>query len=77
MTDVPPHYEYDHWTILLSWEGKWIPKPNPFRFGKLWVEHSYFIPNIERWWNERTNLYGTKIYQFQERLKNVKMRIKT
>jgi hypothetical protein len=34
------------------------------------------MQNIETWWGERPNLYGTKMYQFQQRLKHIKLQLK-
>jgi hypothetical protein len=43
---------------------------------KFWMEHQDFFPNIETWWGEMPNLYGTKMFQFQQRLKHVKLQLK-
>jgi hypothetical protein len=43
---------------------------------KFWMEHHVFLPNIESWWGEPPNLYRTKMFQFQKRLKKVKLQLK-
>jgi hypothetical protein len=40
------------------------------------MDHPNFMQNIEKWWSKKPDLYGTKMYQFQQRLKHVKLRIK-
>jgi hypothetical protein len=40
------------------------------------MDHQDFMPNIETWWGEWPNLYGTKMYQFQQRLKHIKLQLK-
>jgi hypothetical protein len=40
------------------------------------MDHQDFMQNIETWWFENPNLYGTKMYQFQHKLKHIKFQIK-
>jgi hypothetical protein len=73
---VLPFYGSDHWPICLTWEENLAPHPKPFCFEKFWMDHQDFMQNIETWWVENPNLYGTKMYQFQQKLKHIKLKIK-
>jgi exonuclease III len=66
----------DHWPIQL-----WIDFPTatgrrPFRFEQFWLEHPDFQANIHKWWREAEIDQGSKMYRFQQRLKNLKQLLK-
>jgi hypothetical protein len=48
----------------------------PFRFEKLWPRHPEFMQKVKEWWGETQEVYGKKMYQFHQRLKHIKMRLK-
>jgi hypothetical protein len=73
--DIPPFIGSDHWPISLSWEITLNTRPNPFQFENFWMKNLDFLQNIELWWQERKKLYGMKMYQVQQKLKYVRMRI--
>jgi hypothetical protein len=57
-------------------DGWPLPHPKPFRFEKFWTRHPKFMQNIKGWWGENQKLYGTKMFQFQQRLKHIKISLK-
>jgi len=74
-TKFLPFFGSDHWLAILTWEETLAPCPQPFHMENLWMEHQDFFPNIESWWGELPNLYGKKMFQFQQRLKHVKLQL--
>jgi hypothetical protein len=69
--DVLPYFGSDHWPIVLEWKQILKQGPKPFCFKKFWLDHPDFLQNLVVWWREQKELYGTKMYQFQQRLKHV------
>jgi hypothetical protein len=66
----------DHWPIRL-----WIDLPTatgrkPFRFEQFWLDHPDFQANIQKWWTEAEITQGSKMYRFQQRLKNLKQALR-
>jgi hypothetical protein len=41
-----------------------------------WLDHPYFLSNLAVWWKGPKYLHGTKMFQFQQRLKYVRMCIR-
>eukprot|EP00253_Pinus_taeda_P004577 PITA_04577 len=48
----------------------------PFRFEAFWLNHPYFNNLITETWKNFTSPEGTKMYKFQQKLKNLKEKIK-
>jgi exonuclease III len=67
----------DHWPILLTLNITGTPGRKPFRFEKFWLTHPDFQANIKAWWEEAAIHTGTPMYRFQQRLKNLKLQLKT
>jgi hypothetical protein len=67
----------DHWPILLTMDISGTLGKKPFCFDKLWLTHQDFQANIGHWWQEATISKGTPMYKFQQKLKNLKQRLKT
>lgn len=65
----------DHCPILLGTE---LPKegPHPFRSEGMWVRHRNFEENVQIWWSE-SNIQGWADFAFQQRLKNLKLKLKS
>jgi hypothetical protein len=42
-----------------------------FHCEKFWLNHSNFLTNLTVWWKGSKDIHGTKMYQFQQRLKQV------
>jgi len=53
------------------------PGKKPFRFEQFWFDHPDFQANIQEWWKEAEISYGSKMYQFQQKLKNLKQKLKS
>jgi hypothetical protein len=67
----------DHWPILLTLNISGTPGRKPFRFEKFWLTHPDFQTNIQQWWEEAATQTGTPMYRFQQRLKNLKLQLKS
>jgi hypothetical protein len=66
----------DHWPIHL-----WMDVPaslgkKPFWFEKFWLNHPDFQENIQDWWRQVEVPRGSKMFRFQQKLKNLKQIIK-
>ena len=51
--------------------------PNPFRFEKFWLEHKDFKGLVHQWWQELDFIGGTRMYNFQQKIKTLKAKILT
>lgn len=62
----------DHWLICLEWVrlGEFVKRP--FRFDKFWLTHPYFHRLIKEWWEEFSELEGSRMYVLQQKLEYVK-----
>jgi len=52
------------------------PSKKPFRFEQFWLDHPDFQENIQDWWREVDVPHGSKMYRFQQKLKNLKQTLK-
>eukprot|EP00253_Pinus_taeda_P007927 PITA_07927 len=75
-SNILPSGGSDHWTISLAVEIQGTPRNKPFRFEKFWIEHPNFLTMVEKWWSEPLGEEGSKIFNLQNKLKNIKMRLK-
>jgi hypothetical protein len=66
----------NHWPIQLWLDILSSLSRNTFIFEVFWINHPHFQTMAPIWWKEATILHGSKMYQFQERLKNFKKRLK-
>lgn len=66
----------DHWPIQLWMDITCTPRCKPFRFKKIWLSHLDFQPNIQKRWTEAIIPHDTSMYKFQQKLKNLKIRLK-
>ena len=73
---ILPKAVYDHWPITLQLAIEATPKFKPFRFEKFWLTHPDFQQLAKTWWIQAEVDQGTKMYRFQERLKNFKQMLK-
>jgi hypothetical protein len=53
-----------------------IPKLKPFRFEKFWLTHPDFQELSQQWWENAEIHHGTRMYRFQQRLKNFKHQLR-
>jgi hypothetical protein len=66
----------DHWPIQLWVDVPATPGKKPFRFEQFWLDHPNFQTNIQDWWRQAEVPYGSKMYRFQQKLKNLKKTLK-
>jgi exonuclease III len=66
----------DHWPIQLWLDVPATPGKKPFHFEQFWLDHPDFQANIQGWWKEAEISYGSKMYRFQQKLKNLKQTLK-
>jgi hypothetical protein len=66
----------DHWPTQIWLDILGSSKHKPFRFEWLWINHPYFQPMAPIWWKEVTIPHGSKMFWFQQRLKNFKKLLK-
>jgi mannosylglycoprotein endo-beta-mannosidase len=62
----------DHWPIQLWMDVPATTGKKPFRFEQFWLEHPDFQANIQKWWKEAEVQRGSKMFKFQQKLKNLK-----
>eukprot|EP00253_Pinus_taeda_P026591 PITA_26591 len=75
-SNILPSEGSDHWPISLAVELQGTPRNKPFRFEKFWIEHPNFLTMVEKWWSEPLAEEGSKMFNLQKKLKNIKMRLK-
>jgi exonuclease III len=66
----------DHWPIQLWVDVPATPGKKPFRFEQFWLDHPDFQANIQDWWRQAEIPHGSKMYRFQQKLKNLKQTLK-
>ena len=66
----------DHWPLQLWVDVLATPSKKPFRFEQFWLDHPDFRANIQDWWREAEVPCGSKMYRFQQKLKNLKQTLK-
>jgi exonuclease III len=66
----------DHWPIQLWMDVPATPGKKPFRFEQFWLDHPDFQANIQNWWREAEVQRGSKMFRFQQKLKNLKHTLK-
>jgi ribonuclease HI/exonuclease III len=67
----------DHWPIQLWVDIQATPGKKPFRFEQFWLDHPDFQQNIQKWWEQAAIPNGSKMYKFQQKLKNLKQKLKS
>lgn len=67
----------DHWLIMLQWSRPGTRCNRPFRFEAFWLTNPKFKIVVEEAWKSFTPPEGAKMYQFQQKLKNLKQVLKS
>ena len=75
--NVIPIAGSDHWPVCLILEGVADRLPKPFRFEQFWLEHGEFKGLVEQWWQEMKDSGRTRMYNFQQKLKVLKAKIRS
>ena len=75
-TVVLPADGSDHFTITLEWENAGVHPQKPFWFEKVCLLYPYFQEKLKYWWENSPPIRGTRMYQFQQKLKHLKEHIK-
>eukprot|EP00253_Pinus_taeda_P022384 PITA_22384 len=75
-SSILPSGGSDHWPISLIVEVPGTPRNKPFHFEKFWIEHPNFLTMVEKWWAEPLAKEGSKMFNLQKRLKNIKLKLK-
>eukprot|EP00253_Pinus_taeda_P035656 PITA_35656 len=75
-SSILPSGGSDHWPISLIIDVPRHPSNKPFRFEKFWIEHPNFLTMVEKWWAEPLAEEGSKMFNLQNRLKHIKLKLK-
>jgi len=73
---ILPHSGSDHWPISLQWQRPGNTTKRPFRFEEFWLTHPSFKDFIKSTWSTFFPPEGSKMFQFQQKLKYLKSQIK-
>lgn len=66
----------DHWSISLQWKNPEISNRKAFKFETFWLTHPDFNTVVKDAWERFIPNGGLLMYQFQQRLKHIKKKIK-
>lgn len=73
---IMPQGGSDHWPIMLQWSRPGTKSNRPFRFKALWFSDPNFKAMVRKIWQSFIPPEGAKMYQFQQKLKNLKEALK-
>lgn len=73
---ILPYSGSDHWPIELQWQRPGSTTRRPFRFEASWLTHPTFKDFIRQNWNNSPPTEGSKMFQFQQKLKFLKFQLK-
>jgi hypothetical protein len=74
--NILPRLGSYHWSIQLWLDTLSSPHRKPFIFRKLWLTNSNFQENAPTWWVKAAITHKTRMYKFQQKLKNYKQKLK-
>lgn len=77
LATVLPSAGSDHWPVSLEWKMNSEHLRRPFRFEKFWLLQPKFPKKLHSQWQELDLGKGTVMYQFQQKLKMLKGKIKS
>ena len=75
-TAILPYSGSDHWPISLQWQRPGNKIKRPFLFEECWLQHHAFKDFIKTVWSTFCPPEGSKMFQFQQKLKYLKTQIK-
>eukprot|EP00253_Pinus_taeda_P031004 PITA_31004 len=73
---ILPYVGSNHWPISLEWQRPGNANKRTFRFEAFWLTHPTFKDFIRNTWSNFQPLEGSKMFQFQHKLKYLKSHIK-
>lgn len=73
---ILPHSGLDHWPISLQWQRPGNTSRRPFRIEEFWLTHPTFKDFIKTTWKTFIPPKGSKMFQFQQKLKHLKSHLK-
>jgi len=73
---ILPFTGSDHWPISLHWSRPGNNTRRPFRFEAFWLSHPDFHQFVSNEWLSYHPPTGSKMFQFQKKLKHLKGKIK-
>eukprot|EP00253_Pinus_taeda_P016325 PITA_16325 len=73
---IPPQGGSDHWPIMLQWSRPGKQYNRPFCFEAFWFTNPNFKDMVRAAWKSYTPPEGPKMFQFQQKLKNLKQVLK-
>ena len=76
LASILPQIGLDHWPIMLHWQNVGLQYKKPFKFEAFWLTHASFRDIVTQAWQSYTPPPGSKMYQFQQKLKHLKTIIK-
>eukprot|EP00253_Pinus_taeda_P023692 PITA_23692 len=75
-TSILPYTISNHWPISLQWNRPGNTIQRPFCFESFWMSHPDFNNLINSEWNNFSPSSGSKMFQFKQKLKHLKCKIK-
>jgi exonuclease III len=69
-SNILPSTGSDHWAVQLWIDTISTLKYKPFFFEKFWLKHPDFLDLSRTWWVQAEIEHGSRMYKFQQRLKN-------
>jgi len=73
---ILPQGGSDHWPIMLQWSRLGTRCNRPFRFEAFWFSNPNFKIVVSEAWQSFIPPEGAKMFQFQQKLKNLKQVLK-
>jgi len=73
---IVPQGGPDHWPIMLQWARPCTKSNRPFRFEAFWFTNPNFKTVVKEAWKAFIPSEGTKMFQFQQKLKSLKQVLK-
>ncbi len=73
---IMPQGGSHHWPIMLQWSRLGTKCNRPFRFEAFWFSNPNFKAVVSEAWKSFIPLEGAKMFQFQQKLKNLKQVLK-
>ena len=67
---------FNHWPVSLEWGNVEVNLRRTFRFEKFQLVQADFLEKLKEWWEAMPTIRGTRMYQFQKKLKLLKSKIK-